>query len=401
LTGDMGMLLSWGATKAFALTMGGFYPGFPVPEGLPPSFERLTLALGSGANPRLRLETYFAVTSNTLQFGGALDVHASEGDFAVTGRLSLDAFLQFDPFRLEVELRATLALLMGGKPLLSAQLQARLAGPSPWHLKGEAVFQIIVPLRIPFEVTIGVPQPVEQARVDLARMLATEIARVESWAAAPEAVAARIVTLRDMSEKTSVLHPLSQLSLTQRALPFDKVITRYGAAVPEGGPVRFRLTRLALFGAPPEVADATLPVLADFAPGQYEALSDAEKLSRPDFEQMSAGARLAAPPPRLSMAAKDWTPGYEDFVLDTPARLAVSGTVDTQEDDPEFGLAGNGTGVRLRAERFVVADADTLETPWPVIATSRAEAADRLAALPLAERAQRVVVPVANSWVMP
>jgi hypothetical protein len=401
LTGDMGMLLGWGATKAFAITMGGFYPGFPVPDGLPPRFNRLTLALGSGANPRLRLETYFAVTSNTLQFGGALDVHASEGDFAVTGRLSLDAFLQFDPFRLEVELRAMLALLMGGKPLLSAQLQARLTGPNPWHLKGEAVFQIIVPLRIPFEVTIGQPQPVEQLRVNLVQMLADEIARKESWAAAPEAVAGRIVTLREGEGDSAVIHPLSQLSLTQRALPLNKVITRYGAAVPEGGPVRFHLTRLALVGAPSDVADATELVFADFAPGQYEALSDAEKLSRPDFEQMPAGARLAALPTSLSLAAQDWTPGYEDFVLDTPATLRVAGTVDTLEDDPEVGLAVKGTGVRLRAERFVLADADTLETPWPLIATSRAEAADRLAALPLTERAQRVIVPVANSWVMP
>jgi hypothetical protein len=402
LTGDMGMLLSWGATKSFAMSLGGFYPGFPVPEGLPPRFNRLTLALGSGSNPRLRLESYLAITSNTIQFGGALDLHAAAGTFAVTGRLSLDAFLQFDPFRFEMQIMAMLAITLGGTPLLSARLEASLSGPKPWHAKGFAEFQIIVPLRIPFEVTVGEAEPPAPTQIDLLQLLTVELARKESWAAIPDPAAGGIASLREAGGNEIVLHPLSQLALVQRALPFGKVVSRYGAALPDNGPVRFAVSRFSLTGA---TEDTFEPVLADFAPGQYEALSDAEKLSRPDFEPMTAGARLPMPGVSVSAASASWSPGYDEFVLFGPVEsqpsLSSTAPVATGEADQGLELTAGDGGVRLRPERFVVADAETLETAWPVVATSRSEAEDRLAALGEAARTRQVVVNVSNSWTMP
>ena len=68
LTGDMAVRIYWGDNANFLLTVGGFHPAFsPPPMGLG-TLRRLAIVLFSG-NPDLRAEAYFAVTSNTVQFG--------------------------------------------------------------------------------------------------------------------------------------------------------------------------------------------------------------------------------------------------------------------------------------------------------------------------------------------
>ncbi|MCI0419976.1 MAG: hypothetical protein L0312_12255, partial [Acidobacteria bacterium] len=74
LSGDMAIRLDWGADANFLLTVGGFHPAYEPPPMDLPAIRRLTLALLSGDNPRLRLEMYFVVTSNTAQFGAKLEL---------------------------------------------------------------------------------------------------------------------------------------------------------------------------------------------------------------------------------------------------------------------------------------------------------------------------------------
>ena len=51
LLGDMALRMIWGENANFALSVGGLNPRFQPPAGFP-SLKRLTLSLGSGANPR-------------------------------------------------------------------------------------------------------------------------------------------------------------------------------------------------------------------------------------------------------------------------------------------------------------------------------------------------------------
>ena len=47
---------------------------------------------------RMRIEGYFAVTSNTVQFGARVEVFFGLDILNVQGHLTLDALFQFSPF---------------------------------------------------------------------------------------------------------------------------------------------------------------------------------------------------------------------------------------------------------------------------------------------------------------
>ena len=68
LTGDAALRARWGAPPTFAYALGGLHPAFEPPSGFP-TLRRLTVALGADDNPRITLQGYLALTSNTLQFG--------------------------------------------------------------------------------------------------------------------------------------------------------------------------------------------------------------------------------------------------------------------------------------------------------------------------------------------
>ena len=78
LTGDMALRMSWGAQPSFLLAVGGFHPRFTAPPGFP-ALQRVAVALAGGDNPKLRLEAYLALTSNTVQFGARVDLGARAG----------------------------------------------------------------------------------------------------------------------------------------------------------------------------------------------------------------------------------------------------------------------------------------------------------------------------------
>ena len=78
-----------------------------------PALRRLGTVVLVGDNPRLTLETYFAVTSNTVQFGARLELYAAASKFNVYGFLSFDVLFQFNPFYFIAEVTAMLALRVG------------------------------------------------------------------------------------------------------------------------------------------------------------------------------------------------------------------------------------------------------------------------------------------------
>ena len=87
LTGDMAVRLYWGDNANFLLTVGGFHPAYtPPPMGLGPLQPAGDRDLRT-AIPRLRAEAYFAVTSNTVQFGAKIELYAGASVFNVYGFL--------------------------------------------------------------------------------------------------------------------------------------------------------------------------------------------------------------------------------------------------------------------------------------------------------------------------
>jgi hypothetical protein len=137
LTGDMALRAGWGRQPQFVLAIGGFHPRFAPPPGLP-ALQRLALQLADGDSLQLRCQAYLAVTSNTVQFGARVDLHAAGGGFSFDGMLGFDAILQLAPLAFEVDVGAALALRYHGRLLMGISFKGRLAGPTPWQVEGKA-----------------------------------------------------------------------------------------------------------------------------------------------------------------------------------------------------------------------------------------------------------------------
>jgi Family of unknown function (DUF6603) len=289
LTGDMAMRLSWGPSSAFLLAVGGFNPRFLPPPGFP-GLDRVAVALATGNNPRLRLEAYLAVTSNTVQFGARLDLSVEAGPFTVAGLLSFDALVQLSPLSFVVDLAASLAVKSGGHTILSVTLKLTLSGPAPWHARGKATISILFfDVSVHFDVTIGdEPAPALPETVDVAPLLLAALRDARSWTAQLPVGGEALVTLRALEPTTEILaHPLGTLQVRQRVVPLERTLDRFGSDVPAGARL-FRIAHATLAGDAAE----TEPLDDLFAPAQFTALSDDEKLSQPSFAPMRSGVRV-------------------------------------------------------------------------------------------------------------
>lgn len=291
VTGDMALRASWGESPMFALSAGGFHPRFTPPPGFP-VLRRLAISLATGDNPRIRLESYLALTSNTAQFGARLELYAQACGFTIEGWLAFDALLQFDPFGFEVEISGGVALKSGQCTLLAVQVELYLSGPKPWHARGSAT-AVLAGIAIPvaFDVTVGQPGlPPAAEPIEVAELLEVALRDPRSWSAQlPASPSDNVYSLRslDLPADVLVIHPLGSLSFTQRVVPLSTTIERYGTA-PIMGDYRFEVY-VRVGDHQPVVAQV---LEEQFAPGQFFALSDDDRLRQPAFQARPAGQRL-------------------------------------------------------------------------------------------------------------
>jgi hypothetical protein len=310
LTGDMALRLGWGAEPHLLFSVGGFHPRFRPPAGFP-ALRRLALTIGD--NPRLRLEAYLALTSNTAQLGAHVDLHYKVAGLKIAGHLHFDALIELQPLHFEIDLAAGVALSYRGVNLASVRLAFLLTGPRPWHATGTATIGILWwDVTVGFDVTWGdrTPPPLPPAP-DLAALLRAALHAPEAWAGELPAGERAWIALRDSAGAGGVrVHPLAELVVRQRVLPLDHAITRY-AARPLGGAVRFRILSAVVGGTSHPVP----PVEDHFAPGQYTQLRRDQQLAAPSFERMQSGVRIAAPPVLGPQARVTMEP---DTVVDDP-----------------------------------------------------------------------------------
>jgi hypothetical protein len=387
LTGDVAIRMSWGDRPGFLLAAGGFNPRFRPPAGLKP-LDRLAISLATGDNPRLRLESYLALTSNTIQFGARLDLYASAdvvlGTFSVAATLGFDALVQLSPFAFVVDIYASVVLKWDGDPFLGVELAVTLSGPTPWRAQGQATVHFLGTHTVHFELTVGEePAPSPPELVDVAALLAAALTDPRSWEAQQPREGRTLVTLRALPPSGDlVVHPLGTLTVRQRVVPLDREITRFGAGRPKDA-TRFSLAARAADGStrPPEALIEDL-----FAPAQFLDLSDAERLTAPSFEPMPAGARFGAEGLRLPEGGIHDADAlvYDEHLVDTvdlepvpPARPPASGRPLPDTDLALFaqggaaarnGLAAAGPapyvgqrlGIALRPTTFRIAVLDAM-----------------------------------------
>ena len=287
LEGDMALRISWGQTPDFVVTVGGFHPSFSPGSHLRlPAMRRMSLSLMKD-NPRITLSAYFALTSNTVQFGARLELVVRAGDFSVEGHCGFDVLIQIVPFRLEAHVSALLEVKYGGAVLFSISLDLTVVGPAPWIARGRATFTaLLIEVTVAFEVTMGKAAPTALPRVAVLPKLLDALQSDGAWSAAMGAGVNELVILRPPAKDDLVLDAAGQLTVQQRLMPLGRDISLFGTARPSDVS-RVTVGELRI-GTQPSV---THPVTDRFAPAAFRALADKEKLAAPSFERMPAGVQ--------------------------------------------------------------------------------------------------------------
>jgi len=169
IEGEMGLLVAYGDEPNFVVSVGGFHPTFKPPPLPFPAPRRISLSILNTSAARIGVEGYFAITSNTVQFGARAELFFGFSPVSVEAHLSFDALFQFSPFRFVIGISAGASLKVFGMGLFSVSLDFTLAGPTPWQAKGSASISFLFfSIGVDFDVTwawISIPTMISQSPV--------------------------------------------------------------------------------------------------------------------------------------------------------------------------------------------------------------------------------------------
>jgi uncharacterized protein DUF6603 len=314
IEGEMGLLMAFGDDPNFVISVGGFHPRFNPPPLPFPSPRRIAVSLLNTPVSRVRIEGYFAITSNTVQFGARVEVFFGAGDvFNVQGHLAFDALFQFSPFYFLFEISASLSVRVFGVGLFSVGIRGSFDGPAPYHVRGQGSISLLFwDIDIPIEETWGESRNTELPPIPVMPIFLAEINKAENWQAQLPANNNLLVALRKLKpeENPLVLHPLGVLRISQRAVPLELKLDKVGTQKPGD------VNRLSVVVSGPGLEKKD-DAFEQFAPAQYQNFSDSDKLSRPAFAPERSGLNLSAAGASLrsSLMIKRKV-RYEEIIID-------------------------------------------------------------------------------------
>lgn len=286
--GEMGLLIAWGDNANFVLSVGGFHPKFTPPPMPFPSPQRVSISILNESFARIRVEGYFAVTSNTAQFGAAVELYFGVSAFSVEGHLGFDALFQFSPFYFNISFSASMSVKVFGAGLFSVRIRGELEGTSPWHVEGEGSISVLFwDIDVPFSHTWGDGADTVLPSTPAMPILIEELEKRENWLAIAPSGAPISVSLREIDPTLElVLHPVGTLRVSQRALPLNLDIQKVGNKKIAD------ISRLTV-----KVGGSGLVERAkfreQFASAQYRDIDGANKLSAPGYEKFDAGSDIS------------------------------------------------------------------------------------------------------------
>lgn len=289
IEGEMGMLIAVGNDANFVLSVGGFHPRFSPPPLPFPSPKRIALDILHTPVARIRGEAYFAVTTNTAQFGARIELFFGFDSFSVEGHLALDALLRFNPFYFIVEINGGVSLKVFGTGCFSINLEFTLEGTTPWRARGKGSIKLLFfSISKSFDETWGDERQTTLPPISVIPLLKIELDRAENWRALPPPSNNLLVSLRklELAAGELVLHPLGSLEVSQNQVPLGITIECVGAQVPDDANF-FSLAVNA--GGLKRKNDAQ----RGFSPAQFRKMSDAAKLSAPAFSTEKSGLEIA------------------------------------------------------------------------------------------------------------
>jgi len=302
IEGEMGLLVGWGDNPDCVSSVGGFHPVFSPPPLPFPSPKRVSFNILNESWGKVRVMGYFAVTSNTAQFGARVEIFFGFSAFKIDGHLGFDALFQFSPFYFIIQISSKFSVKVFGAGLFSVKVKMSLEGPTPWRAKGTGSISLLFfDIDVDFDKTWGDKANTTLPPIKVLPLLAEEINKLENWRAIPPAGNNIAVSLRKLdeeegsesSEETNgketpvVLHPLGTLQLSQRRIPLHIKLDKVGNQKPSDANK---------FSLKPETSALEKEDILkeDFAPAQYRDMDSQKKLSVPSYQKLDAGMSLSA-----------------------------------------------------------------------------------------------------------
>jgi hypothetical protein len=314
LEGGMGLLVRWGDQANFVVSVGGFHPRYNPPPLPFPNPPRLAVSILNESYARIRIEAYFAVTSNSVQFGAKAELFFGVSAFNIDGHLAFDALFQFDPFFFSFGLSISLSVKVFGIGLFSVGFSGLLEGPTPWHIEGRGSISILFfSISVPFSATWGEEADTKLNPIEVFPLLEHELGALTNWRAELPKGNNITVSLRKLGEQDSdrlVLHPVGTLKISQRRIPLDLELDKVGNQRPSDANL-FSLTATVGGGG------STNVLQEPFATGQFVDLGDADRLSSPGFSPEDSGVEIAAEgEQRKTSEAVKRVIRYETIIID-------------------------------------------------------------------------------------
>jgi Family of unknown function (DUF6603) len=316
IDGELGLLMDFSDTPAFLLSIGGFHPRYQPPPLPFPKPARLALSIIDESFARVRVDAYFAVTSNSVQAGARAEAFFGFSALSVEGYFSFDALLRFSPFYLIVEVSAGFSVKVFGMGVWGIHLRGSLEGPAPWHITGAASIEFLFfSISVDVDVTFGERHVETLPPLPVLPALKAELEKLDSWRTQRPGAGRLLVSLRQLGDsELLVLHPVGSLEVSQRLVPLGVPLEKVGNQKPSD------IASATVGVADTSALKVTAPAKELFAAAQYRDMDDAAKLSAPAYQLFQSGVALAAP------ATGAWRTGpgaqrtvrYETIVVDTP-----------------------------------------------------------------------------------
>ena len=231
LTGGAALMFRWGEHDEFAFTLGGFHPSFRpyIPPGL-----REPARLGAAWHPNefvdLNLQSYFALTSTSLQFGFSAHVEIGASWGGLRADADFDFLVMRKPrtlFELDLQFRVTAHLF--GCDLFSAGLKGSMTGPDPWVIEGTIYWEVC---GVDMSRDFGPHQwgddlgQIGQAQEQARRVIGDAVADPAAWSIRRQT--ASFVRLR--AGANDALDPRDQIDVRQAQLPLGIALEVYDAS---------------------------------------------------------------------------------------------------------------------------------------------------------------------------
>ncbi|GEM_PF-3148870 len=398
LMGDMALRLYWGDKPNFLISVGGFHPRYTPPPLNLPELRRLSLVLADDKNLKVGIETYFAITSNSVQFGAKVMAEAKmwDGKINVLGALWFDILFKFNPFYFAADMGAQFAVRWKQKEILSIFINLMLEGPNPWRAQGKGTFKVIgIGVTVSFDKTFGkaIAATVDPAELDA--QFAAQVAHQDNWEALlPSRSHQQVLWKEAAAAEGLIVDTGGQLRFSQKLLPLNIELSKFGTA-PIKDTKRFELTSYELTQSGQTESFTTLSPAKDlFARGAYFNMTDDDKLSKDPYESFESGVFIGSDKFSSDYAVHRKVV-YEDIVIDTGFREVKT---NKWELSPElmqvhlldsyvsksvlsdFTTVGNSdappkvAAVNVTEERFVVVDRDSLAVMTdPFLSSAAAE----------------------------